>query len=209
MTYFDERASTWDQNPMRIERAAAVAGAIRARIALSADTRALEYGCGTGLLSFALQQGGPLGRISLADNSEGMLAVLAEKIQAAGLSAMQPLKLDLANDPLPAERFDLIYSLLTLHHIRETQPVLQAFYDLLAPGGWLALADLDAEDGSFHDEPFDGHFGFARDEMQAQLADLGFSRIRFETVYSMTKSRAGQERRYDVFLATACKACAV
>jgi SAM-dependent methyltransferase len=113
MTEFDERASTWDQNPVRIERAVAVARAIRARIPLSPAARALEYGCGTGLLSFALQQGGPLGPITLADNSDGMLSVLSEKILAARLSHMHPLKLDLSSDPLPAQRFDLVFSLLT------------------------------------------------------------------------------------------------
>ena len=205
MNTFDERAAGWDQNPMRIERAAAVAGALRARLSLSPATRALEYGCGAGLLSFALQQAEPLGQITLADNSDGMLSVLAGKIQAAGIENMQPLRLDLAVDPLPVQRFDLVYSLLTLHHIAETHPILNAFYQLLNPGGWLALADLDQEDGTFHDEPFEGHFGFARDEMQAELAGLGFSRIAFDTVYSMTKVRGGQPRSYTIFLATACK----
>jgi ubiquinone/menaquinone biosynthesis C-methylase UbiE len=205
MSEFDEKAANWDQNPMRIERAAAVARAIRERIALSPAMRALEYGCGTGLLSFALQQGGSLGQITLADNSDGMLAVLSEKIQAAGLGQMHPLKLDLASDPLPAQRFDLVYTLLTLHHIPEASRVLGAFYNLLAPGGWLALADLDQEDGTFHEEPFNGHLGFSRAELQAQLAGLGFSRIHFDTVYTMSKLREGKPHRYDVFLAVARK----
>jgi ubiquinone/menaquinone biosynthesis C-methylase UbiE len=205
MSEFDEKAAGWDQNPMRIERAAAVAQAIRARIALSPAMRALEYGCGTGLLSFALQQGGSLGQITLADNSDGMLAVLSEKIQAAGLGHMHPLKLDLVSDPLPAQRFDLVYTLLTLHHIPEAGRVLEAFYNLLAPGGWLALADLDQEDGTFHEEPFNGHLGFSRAELQAQLAGLGFSRIHFDTAYTMFKLRDGKPHRYDVFLAVARK----
>ncbi len=204
--YFDERAADWDQNPMRIERAVAVAGAIRARIALTPSTCALEYGCGTGLLSFALQQGGPLGQITLADNSAGMLAVLEGKICAAGLETqMHPLRLDLACDALPEQRFDLIYTLLTLHHIRETGPILTAFFQLLNPGGWLALADLDLEDGSFHEEPFDGHTGFDREEMRTALAGLGFGAIAFDTAYIIPKMRAGQPRSYPVFLATACK----
>ena len=79
MTYtedFDERAATWDDDPVKKERAAAVAAGIRAMVALSPDMRALEYGCGTGLLSFELRH--ELGSITLADRSEGMLAVLSE-----------------------------------------------------------------------------------------------------------------------------------
>ena len=205
-TYFDQKAAVWDQNPMRTERASAVAATIRERIPLSSATNAFEYGCGTGLLSFALQQTGLAGQVTLADNSEGMLAVLADKIRAGGVGTMHPLLLDLSCDALPAQRFDLIYTLLTLHHIRETRPILAAFYELLAPGGWLALADLDQEDGTFHEEPFDGHFGFPRAAMRAELSELGFSNIHFDTPYTMLKTRDGRPHSYPLFLVTACKA---
>ena len=55
MTNFDERAKDWDSDPKKVERARVVAEAIRAAIPLSKEITALEYGCGTGLLSFALQ----------------------------------------------------------------------------------------------------------------------------------------------------------
>ena len=55
MTNFDERAKDWDSDPKKVERARAVAEAIRKAIPLTANMSALEYGCGTGLLSFALQ----------------------------------------------------------------------------------------------------------------------------------------------------------
>ena len=82
MTNFDERAKDWDSDPKKVERARVVAEAIRAALPLSTDMTALEYGCGTGLLSFALQS--ELGQITLADTSQGMLDVLGEKIAAAG-----------------------------------------------------------------------------------------------------------------------------
>jgi ubiquinone/menaquinone biosynthesis C-methylase UbiE len=77
---FDDKARTWDSDPIKRERALAVAAAIRQRVPLARDWRALEYGCGTGLLSFALHA--ELGQMTLADSSSGMLAVLAEKITA-------------------------------------------------------------------------------------------------------------------------------
>jgi predicted TPR repeat methyltransferase len=67
MTYrenFDERAESWDDDPVRVARAAAVAEGIRSRVPLSSAMRALEYGCGTGLLSFELRH--ELGHITLA-----------------------------------------------------------------------------------------------------------------------------------------------
>ncbi len=78
MTNFDERARDWDSDPKKVERARVVADAIRKTIPLSQEMKALEYGCGTGLLSFALQP--DLGEITLADTSQGMLDVLREKI---------------------------------------------------------------------------------------------------------------------------------
>ncbi len=54
-----------------------VADAIRKAVPLSKEMKAFEYGCGTGLLSFALQP--DLGEITLADTSQGMLEVLARR----------------------------------------------------------------------------------------------------------------------------------
>jgi len=143
---FDDKAKTWDSDPIKRERAFAVAAAIRQRVPLAQDWRALEYGCGTGLLSFALHA--ELGRIALADSSPGMLAVLEDKIAATGFSHLHPLALDLVTDPLPAERYDLIYTLMTLHHVADVDRLLRAFHDLLRPSSWLCIADLDQEDGS-------------------------------------------------------------
>ena len=120
---FDARARTWDDDPMKAARAQAVADAIRRSIPNLADMHGLEFGCGTGLLSFALQA--HLKQIVLADSSPGMLEVLREKIVAAHIANMTPIQLDLTSDPLPEQRFDLIYSLMTLHHIPDTEAVLR------------------------------------------------------------------------------------
>src|SRR5512144_1440840 len=125
MTNFDERARDWDSDPDKVERARVVADAIRKAIPLSKEMKVLEYGCGTGLLSFALQS--DLGQITLADTSQGMLDVLGEKIASADVTNMHPVRLDLASDPLPTERFDLIYSLMTLHHIHDVNNLLVKF----------------------------------------------------------------------------------
>jgi ubiquinone/menaquinone biosynthesis C-methylase UbiE len=196
---FDSRAREWDGDPKRTARANAVADAIRAAVPLDPAMTAFEFGCGTGLLSFALHA--DLGAITLADTSTGMLEVLAEKIIAAGIANMTPLRIDLATDPLPPARFDLIYTLMTLHHVRDTSAILNAFHTLLNPGGHLCIADLDQEDGSFHvHEPgFDGHNGFERTVLAAQLTQAGFTNTRFSTCFEMNKDG----RVYPLFLAVA------
>ena len=200
MTYtedFDERAATWDDDPVKKERAAAVAAGIRAMVALSPDMRALEYGCGTGLLSFELRH--ELGPITLADRSEGMLAVLKEKIHASGANNMVPVSLDLAVDPIPDERYDIVYMMMAFHHVEDTDAMLRAFSRLLGSSGHLCIADLDAEDGSFHGEGFTGHHGFDRDDLERQVRDAGFRTVEFQTVYRVVRDGA----EYPVFLMAA------
>lgn len=204
MTNFDERAKDWDADPKKVERARQVAEQIRQMVSLSPEMKALEYGCGTGLLSFALQE--DLGQITLADTSQGMLDVLTDKIKAAGVTNMHPVRLDLAEDTIPAARYHVTYSLMTLHHIENTQDILRKFHALLEPNGILLIADLDKEDGSFHtDGTTDVHKGFARADLQAQVEKAGFKGVQFTTAHVITKKVEDRERSFPVFLMSAHK----
>jgi ubiquinone/menaquinone biosynthesis C-methylase UbiE len=204
MTNFDESAKDWDSDPMKVERALAVAEAIRAAVPLQAGMTALEYGCGTGLVSFALQP--DFVSITLADTSQGMLDVLTGKIKAAGVANMHPLRLDLSSGPLPASRFDITYSLLTLHHIPDTDTVLRQFAAILSPGGWLCIADLDSEDGTFHtDGTTDVHLGFDRALLQKKVEAAGFRDVRFSTAFNNKKMIGKVEKVFPIFLLTARK----
>jgi ubiquinone/menaquinone biosynthesis C-methylase UbiE len=198
MTDFDERAASWDDDPAKLHRAQTVAAAIRAAVRLDRTMTALEYGCGTGLLSFALQE--DLGEILLADNAAGMLAVVDRKIAAAGVGHLSSLQLDLSSAPPPDRTFDLIYSLMTLHHVKDVQGLLTQFYALLRPSGYLCIADLDSEEGTYHDPNFAGHPGFDRGELGAVLRRSGFVAVTFTTVFQIRKESAGQTREYPLFL---------
>lgn len=194
---FDVKAKSWD-TPQKVERAQAVAAGIKRNLNLTKDMIGFEYGCGTGLLSVCLYP--ELAHITLADSSVGMLEVLQQKIQRDNL-AMTPLQLDLMVDPVPTTRFDLIYTMLTLHHIDDTDRILQIFYTLLKEQGALCIADLDQEDGSFHSAGFHGHNGFAQHELQNLVEQAGFRNIHFETCYSIEKEIAsGTIKRFPVFL---------
>ncbi len=201
MIDFDSKAQEWDDNPVFQERARRIADGIRAAVALSRDMRALDYGCGTGLLSFPLRE--ELGSITLKDSSAGMLEVARAKIAAQGVTNMVVKQADLSAEPLPKERYDLIYSSMTLHHIPDTDAILGAFHTLLNPGGRLCIADLDTEDGSFHGPEVDVHHGFDRAELAARTARAGFSDVGFSTVFEIDKETADGIRRFPVFLMVA------
>jgi SAM-dependent methyltransferase len=119
---------------------------------------------------------------------------------------MQPVRLDLASDPLPAKRYDVTYSLLTLHHIRDVNDILVKFRDVLVPRGYLLVADLDKEDGSFHtDGTTDVHLGFDRDELQKTVEDIGFENVTFSTAYEIKKKIGEEEKTFPIFLMSAQK----
>ncbi len=199
-TNFDDKAKTWDDDPAKVERARVVAQAIRATAPLKPSTRLLEYGAGTGLLSQALAE--HVGPITLAEPSAGMRRVMVDKVAAGTLPENVRLwDLDLATGEVPDERFDLIATVMTLHHIPHVDPVLHGFATLLADGGHLCIVDLEEEDGSFHssDPGFDGHHGFGSVALEELLRAAGFTGVRFEQCHEIEKEGG----TYPLFLATA------
>ena len=200
MNQFDHKASAWDDDPVKHARAQAVAAGIRAMVALRPSMRALELGCGTGQVGFSLRD--EFAHLTLAHKSPGMLAVLRDKIAAAGIANVAPLHFELGAGEAPAGPYDVVFSLMTLHHIADSARALADLHALLAPGGSLCIADLDAEDGSFHGEGFDGHNGFERSTLAALAEAAGFCAVRFDTVFTMEKGA----RRYPLFLMVAERA---
>ena len=194
---FDERAATWDDEE-HLRRASQIAALLREALPLTPDTRLLDYGAGTGLLSQHLVD--DVGHTIVADPSEGMREVARGKVEQGVLPGAQVIDLDLNRDPVPHDLdVDVVVAMMALHHVPDLPPVLAAFAQLLAPGGYLAIVDLEAEDGSFHGEDFDGHDGFDRDQLTGWLADAGFDAPSFQHAMSITK----EERPYALFLAVA------
>lgn len=198
---FDERAATWDDDPEKVERAGAVAALMLELVAPGRATRVLEYGAGTGLLSQSLA--GRIGPLTVADPSEGMRGVLADKVAAGALPVGTEIwDVDLSTSASPEVTFDLIVSLMTLHHIPDVRAALRGFARVLTPGGRVALSDLAAEDGSFHDNPdVEVHHGFDTDELGRWLQEAGFDRVEVRQAYDVVKDG----RDYPLFLVTATR----
>ena len=197
MATFDERAREWDTDDRR-RVAEAVAKTIRSAVVLTPTTRTIEIGAGTGLLGLALAD--DVGELVLAEPSSGMLEVAREKLAALGRPGTSVVAFDLVNDPPLTPPFDLAISQLVLHHIEDTEAALRAIRALLRPGGRLALSDLDAEDGSFHDPEAEGvrHPGFDRDRLREHAEVAGFTDVAFSTAHLYENERGA----FPMFLLT-------
>ena len=205
---FNREAAQWDENPQRRAVAHSVSKAIIAATNPNKTMHALEFGCGTGLVTVEIA---PLVKsLSAIDTSKEMLAVLQEKIKTSGISNIETSCIDLSSPSetaLDEKSFELIYSSMTLHHIADTAGFLKRLSVLLSPGGTVTLADLDLEDGLFHDDLLEKvHHGFDRVELAALLNTVGLKVTSFETIYTFNKTnRTGATTAYPVFLVTATK----
>ena len=201
---FDHAAPTWDADPMRRRMAATITAAILTQLPVHPHMTALDYGCGTGLVTLALQP--HVRRITGMDSSPGMLAVLDEKVRAAGIANVETCCVDLATQPAPELCVDLVVSVMALHHIADVPQLLRALTQLLAPGGYLALADLDSEDGSFHEDKTGVyHSGFDRAWLIAQLEELGYTEIHAVTAHTLERPTPDGNRHFPIFLISGCK----
>ncbi len=118
---------------------------------------------------------------------------------------LHTLHCDVGEVELPPDRFDLLVSSMTLHHLPDVPHVLKRLRPSLRSDGWIALADLDTEDGTFHVDPTGiFHCGFERSTVCRWLEDAGFTDTGSCEAHRIARSAAdGVLRTYPVFLVTA------
>lgn len=202
---FNAIASEWDEDSKRVHMGQQVAQAMLAALAPDGRERALEFGAGTGLVT--LEMAPRLAQVTALDSSTGMLTVLRQKCAKSGLRRVQIIE-GAVPEQLPDGPFDLIYSSMTLHHVEDVAGLLRILAQHVKPGGHVALADLDVEDGRFHADDAMGvvHRGFDRNTFGSWLRAAGLTDLKFSTAFTAHKEREdGSAHDYPIFLAIARK----
>lgn len=180
---FDEASKTWDLRPASIALANACVKNINEVIKLKSDANILEYGCGTGLVSFALSS--ETNSVLGMDNSEGMVEQFNKKVKDTNFSNIKAIKHNIDEEDLPQNEFDLVAINMSLHHIKDIDMFAKKVYKTLTNDGYLAINDLDKEDGAFHKKHNNNgvfHFGFDKDELEKILTNNGFKIVDYKIV---------------------------
>jgi ubiquinone/menaquinone biosynthesis C-methylase UbiE len=138
---FNQAAATWDENPGRVKLARDIADSMINNLPITRDMNAMDFGCGTGLLTVRLQS--LVRSITGVDSSQGMLDILNRKITKLQMSNVKTMLVDIEKGQPLTGNYQLIVSSMTLHHIAEIKPILAQFYNVITPGGFLSIADLD------------------------------------------------------------------
>lgn len=196
---FNKTALEWDSGDVRQNIASAVFKTLTSRIALLNTMKILDFGAGTGLLSFKVA---PMVRsVTGVDLSSGML----EQLEAKNTPSLQVTAIlqDIMENPLD-QKFNGIVSSMAMHHVADTLGLFQTFYAHLERDGFIAIADLEEEDGTFHAQHGNEgvhHFGFNRDVLRDTIEKAGFRNVRFHDAYSVKR----EDGNYPIFLVTAMK----
>lgn len=194
--FFQHKARSYEQTDHRVKNVDNIANAILNRIDFTNTHHIMDFGSGTGLL---LERVAPqVDTVTAVDVSASMNAQL-EKKRAELACELEILQVDLCSVDLD-QRFDGVISSMTLHHINDIPALSSKLRSLLVPGGFIAIADLDIEDGSFHSEDTGvHHHGFDRQALAEQFTKAGFTDVMVGDASVVHKPQGD----YPVFLLTA------
>jgi 2-polyprenyl-3-methyl-5-hydroxy-6-metoxy-1,4-benzoquinol methylase len=195
---FREKAQDWDINDIVKDISMGIGSVIHDNVTLDNSMLVMDFGAGTGLVTQHVAN--KVSKVIAVDVSEAMLDKLRAKNELKG--KVEILCQNIIEQPIGTE-FDLIVSAMAMHHVENTDKLVQCFAEHLKPGAQVALADLDTEDGSFHPEDAEGvyHTGFDRGAFTELLVKHGFQDIHFVTAFTVRK----EQKSYPIFLALATK----
>ena len=203
---FQKKLIMWDKDPARLSMTHKIAQAMLNRTSPRGTEILLDYGTGTGLI--ALEFRNSVKKIVAVDTSKDTLTFLQKKLNAESITTIEPLEWSIGNDLQKLPRFDIIIVSLTLHHVTDTGQAAEVFYSLMNPGGTIAIADLDPDNGESHGPEMTVQSGFVRENMREIFKKAGFTNIEFENVATLTKvsSKTGEIKDFPIFLMIAHKA---
>lgn len=193
---FNQLILTEDED-IRVKRAHAVSIEIESYIG-HGPLEVMEFGCKTGLISLNLKN--KISEGLLVDSSAENIKELEQKLRDRHLSHLQTYTGDILESDIDRQ-FDVIYSSMVMHHIKDFKAVIKKLVSYLKNNGKLIIVDLLPDSGEFHRHhlEFDGHHGFTINEMVAALKEAGLKEVTGRKFYSSYKPIENKNHPYSLF----------
>ena len=113
-------------------------------ISVRAGSRVLDVGCGPiGILGLLSERVGPEGQVVGLEREKRFVEMARREIERIGLTNVLVVEADAVHSGLDRESFDLVHERLVMVNVPERAQLLDEMLALTAPGGAIALQDID------------------------------------------------------------------
>jgi ubiquinone/menaquinone biosynthesis C-methylase UbiE len=174
-------------------------GLARAVMQLAPRSRYADLGIGDGLLTLMLAE--VAGHVTAVDISKEMLAQLATRAKAKGITNLEYVEGDIEDLPLPDASHDVVIASQALHHARSPAKCLSEAKRILVRGGRLLVIDLLAHTEEWVRDKLEHlHLGFTEQALAELVTQAGFEKVRV-----LRAARDPQPPHFMTLVATAVK----
>lgn len=184
---FEMIAQMYD-TPERIQIAKLASDAIRGYVKDAKDKKAIDFGCGTGLVGMNLLD--EFHSVLFLDTSLNMIEQVKQKIADLNIQNADTLCFDFEQDGLANVKADYIFMAQVLLHIPDVEVVLARLFDVLNEGGHVIIVDFNKNENVMSDLV---HNGFDQAELTKMMTKIGYSDIQSETFYKGSNLFMGQD----------------
>lgn len=184
---FEMIANRYD-TPERIQIARVSSDAIREYLVDAKSKRAIDFGCGTGLVGINLLD--EFDSMLFLDTSQNMIHQIQQKISDLNIQKVDTLCFDFEKEDLTDLQADYIFMAQVLLHIQDVEFVLSRLFDVLNEGGHLLIVDYDKNEKIVSDIV---HNGFNQAELTDVMRKIGYKNIRSKSFYTGNKIFMGQD----------------
>jgi ubiquinone/menaquinone biosynthesis C-methylase UbiE len=178
---FEMMANIYD-TPERIQIAKVSSDAIREYLGDAKSKKAIDFGCGTGLVGMNLLN--DFNSMLFLDTSQNMINKVNQRISDLNIQNADTLCFDFEKEGQSDLRADYIFMAQVLLHIKDVESVLSRLYDVLNVGGHLLIVDFNKNEEIVSEMV---HNGFDQVKLAEIMSRIGYRNIQSKTFYNGSK----------------------
>jgi ubiquinone/menaquinone biosynthesis C-methylase UbiE len=184
---FEMIANIYDTSE-RIQIAKVSSDAIREYLVDTKSKKAIDFGCGTGLVGMSLLN--DFNSMLFLDTSQNMINQIKQKISDLNIQNVDTLCFDFEKEGQSDLHADYIFMAQVLLHINDVELVLSRLYDVLNVGGHLLIVDFNKNEEIVSDLV---HNGFDQVKLTNIMTKIGYRNIQSKTFYTGSKIFMNQD----------------